>query len=57
MGGIVLAEAFTFSSTDFAAIGTTVASAAPVVVTVGAGVLALSVGIRFVFSKIRSVAK
>lgn len=54
---LMAGEGFTFTADMFSSIGTTILSAAPIILTVGVPIMAISIGIGFLVSKIRKVAK
>ena len=60
MDGVVLSEVasgFTFTLDMFKDIPDTIMSALPVIVGIGGPILAASIGLGFIFTKIRKVAK
>lgn len=52
-----VSSGFAFTADMFSSVGETLTSALPVIIQVGAPILAASIGIAFIFSKIRKVAK
>lgn len=54
---LLAAADFSFTADMFSGVTSMINSAAPVVIGIGAPVLGLSLGIGFIFSKIRKVAK